>query len=264
MKPRILITSIVLSLPWEHSIKGFLAAMGFLLLAGPASAEWKIEEKQGELRVANGKIGVVLMQEAGQPASITLQVPDAAGTWQPVCRTLRPDFTKTPAANKLFDTSVTPHRFQANQVFTEFSVASRSDEQVKIKLRGKVQDRVVAEQILTLDRDSASLHVDVSASLHEPLLDYFMSTWEFLPSGAPDFVHSPTIKKNDPRWPGPAEDQVIGDHAFHSPAIVLQKGGLYACMVPDLATRAYGIRRRPVEFRVLEQHPRCQWHGVLG
>ena len=47
-------------------------------------------------------------------------------------------------------------------------------------------------------------------------------------------MHSPTAKKDDPRS-GPAVDQVIGDHAFHSPAIVLQKGGLYACMVPDLA-----------------------------
>lgn len=73
---------------------------------------------------------------------------DAAGAWQPVCRTLRPDLTKTPAANKLFETSVTPHRFQANEVFTEFSVVLRADEQVKIKLSGKVEGRVVAEQIL--------------------------------------------------------------------------------------------------------------------
>lgn len=206
-----------------------------LLLPGlPASAAWEVIEKPGELRVTNGKIGVVLTGETDQAAGITLLAADQSGKWLEICRTLRPDFTKTPGGNKLFDTKVNPHRYQANEVFTEFSVAFRSDEQVKIKMSGRVQERIVAEQILTLDRDSSSLHVDVSASLHEPRLDYFLSTWEFLPPGAPDFVHSPSAKKDDPRS-GPAVDQVIGDHAFHSPAIVLQKGGLYACMVPDLA-----------------------------
>jgi hypothetical protein len=215
------------------SAASLLAANWLLISALPASAEWELVEKPGELRVANGRIGVVLTREAEQPAGITLLAPDPAGKWHEVCRTLRPDFTTTPTANKLFDTSVTPHRYQANEVFTDFSVASRNDRRVKIKLTGRVQDRVVAEQVLTLDHDSTSLHVEVSASLHEPLLDYLLSTWEFLPPGLPDFVHSPTAKKDDPRS-GPAVDQVIGDHAFHAPAIVLQKGGRYVCMIPDL------------------------------
>ncbi len=197
-----------------------------------ANAPWEIVEKEGQLRVANGKISVELKQEVNQPVSVTLLAADAAGRWQPVCRTLRPDFTKTPAANKLFDTSVISHRYQANDIFTRFAVASRSDKEVKIKMSGQVKDRIVAEQMLTLDHAGTILNVDVSASLHEPLLDYFLSTWEFLPAGAPDFVHSPTAKKDGA---GPAVDQVIGDHAFHSPAIVLQKGSQYVCMVPDLA-----------------------------
>jgi len=203
-----------------------------LLVAAPASAEWQIIEKPGELRVANGKIGVVLTGEANRAAGITLTAADRDGKWQPVCRTLRPDFTKTPGANKLFDTAVTPHRYQTGEILTEFSIASRSDRQVKIRMSGRAKDRIVTEQILTLDHDGTSLHVDVSSSLQEPLLDYLLSTWEFLPPGSPDFVHSPTAKKDGA---GLAADQVIGDHAFHSPAIVLQKGGLYACMVPDLA-----------------------------
>jgi hypothetical protein len=218
-----------------------LTVLLLLPLTAPACAAWEIVEKPGELRVANGKIGVVLTGAANQAAGITLMAADKDGKWSEICRTLRPDFTKTPGANKLFDTMVDPHRYQANDVFTQFSVAFRSDQQVKIKMSGRVQERIVAEQILTLDHDSASLHVEVAASLHEPLLDYFISTWEFLPLGAPDFVHSPTTKKDDPRS-GPAADQVIGDHAFHSPAIVLQKGGLYACMVPDLAMiNAYAV-----------------------
>jgi len=218
----------------KHMIRN-LKWIPILFVAATASAEWKIIEKPETLRVANDRIGVVLTGGAGQAAEITLMAVDATGEWHPVCRTLRPDFTETPAANKLFDTSVTPHRYQANQILTEFAIASRSDEQVKIKMNGKVDGRIVAEQILTLDAGGATLHVDVSASLDEPLLDYFLSTWEFLPPGPPDFVHSPTAKLFQDRWPAPPEDQVIGDHTFHSPAIVLQKGGLYASLVPDLA-----------------------------
>jgi hypothetical protein len=203
------------------------------LVTGTVSAGWRISEKPGELRVANNKIRIELRHQTNQPAGITLMAPDAAGKWHPVCRTLRPDFAKAPAANQLFDTSVTPHRYQASEVFTEFAIASRTDQQVTIRMSGKIRGRIVAEQILTLEHDSPTLHVNVSATLDEPLLDYFLSTWEFLPPGAPDFVHSPTAKKDDPRS-GPAVDQVIGDHAFHSPAIVLQKGGLYVCMIPNL------------------------------
>ncbi|MES2981196.1 MAG: hypothetical protein V4727_02690 [Verrucomicrobiota bacterium] len=215
----------------SHSFRWAFAIL--LLLSAPASADWEIVEKPGELRVANGKIALELTHLPNRAAVITAMAADKDGKWQPICRTVRPDFTKTPAANKLFDTSLTPHRYQANELFTHFSVASKSDLQVKIKMTGQMNGRIVAEQLLTVDHGSATVHVDVSASLQEPLLDYFLSAWEFLPAGMPDFVHSPTAKKDDARS-GPAIDQVIGDHAFHSPAIVLQKGGLYSCLIPDL------------------------------
>ena len=54
-----------------------------------------------------------------------------------------------------------------------------------------------------------------------------------LPICAPEFIHSPSAKKDDSRS-GPARDQVIGDHAFHSPAIILQQGSNFAALVPDL------------------------------
>ena len=60
-------------------------------------ADWEITDKPGELRVANGKIGVVMTRQDGQPAAITLLAADKAGNWQTVCRTLRPDFAKNPA-----------------------------------------------------------------------------------------------------------------------------------------------------------------------
>jgi len=189
------------------------------------------QKASDRLRVENGRTAVTLTRDAGG-VRILLSALDQYGNWVPVCRTIRPDFKKTPAANKLFDTAVTPHRYQANALISDFKITSRGSDRTQITMRGQVKGRVVAEQVLTLGPDG--LHVDLSATLTEPLLDTFLSSWEFIPEGTPDFVHSPTAKKDD-RRSGPAVDQVIGDHAFHSPAIVLQKGELYACMVPDLA-----------------------------
>jgi hypothetical protein len=92
-------------------MKRFLSALITLAaLAHAHAVAWEIVEKPGLLRVANGKIAVELTKDTQQPAAITLLAADATGAWKSVCRTLRPDFTKAPAANKLFDTSVTPHR----------------------------------------------------------------------------------------------------------------------------------------------------------
>jgi len=49
--------------------------------------------------------------------------------------------------------------------------------------------------------------------------------WRFL-GGAPDATWTPNLT--------PEPDQVIGQHAFRSPAVVVQKGGLAAVLLPDL------------------------------
>ena len=219
----------------------FLPPLIILGLFLTASADWEVVEDHGRIRVANDHTAVIFTQEAGT-VNVLLSAADLDGDWWPVCRTVVPDQMRARGANKLFDTSVTHHRFQANEVFTEFALTSRSEASVQLTMRGHLKDRVVAEQVIAFDRDGRSIHVDVSASLQKPLLDYVLSSWEFVPAGEPDFVHSPTAKKDDPRS-GPAVDQVIGDHAFHSPAIVLQKGSLYACMIPDLAVvNAHRVR----------------------
>jgi hypothetical protein len=43
----------------------------------------------------------------------------------------------------------------------------------------------------------------------------------------------PGQKFDDPRS-GPGSEQVTGDRAFHASAVILQEGGLFAALVPDL------------------------------
>ena len=65
-------------------------------------------------------------------------------------------------------------------------------------------------------------------------MEYLLSAFTFNHSGAPEFVHTPTLKYDEERWETPAEQQILGDRSFHSPAVVLQQGEKFTSLVPDL------------------------------
>jgi len=92
----------------------------------------------------------------------------------------------------------------------------------------------VTEKI-SLSANDSFFHVKVSATLpgKTPKLDYLASAYVFQATGEPDFVHTPAVKFDDPRS-GLGKDQVIGDRAFHSPAVIIEKDKLFAALVPDL------------------------------
>ena len=92
------------------------------------------------------------------------------------------------------------------------------------------------KQRISLVQDADYFHFEVSSVLSEKpaKLEYLLSTFIFNWDSVPEFVHTPTLKYNEIRWDTPAEDQIIGDRCFHSPAIILQNGGLFTALVPDL------------------------------
>ncbi len=182
-------------------------------------------------RIENGLVAVDLRKGAGHVV-LSFQAKNPEGAWATVCESFTPDFKTHPGGNRFFDTTVTSHRYQLSEMATEFKIVTNSDDKVVVQITGGCGADV--EQTLTLSSGDSFFHSEVSATLKEPLLDYVMSSFIFSSNKLPEFIHTPTSKKTDPRS-GPARDQVIGDHAFHAPAIILQEGGLFAALVPDLA-----------------------------
>jgi hypothetical protein len=78
------------------------------------------------------------------------------------------------------------------------------------------------------------LHVQVSCSLTVSCrISDIRSSYSFMPEGAtdgpgcfPDFVFTPQLR--------PEQTDVIGDHVFRSPALMLQRGGIFAALIPDV------------------------------
>ncbi len=64
-------------------------------------------------------------------------------------------------------------------------------------------------------------------------IEYFLSTYSFLPDGKKyaeykplDFVFTPQLR--------PESDEVIADHTFRSPALMMQKSTVFAALIPDI------------------------------
>ncbi len=183
------------------------------------------------MHIDNGIVAVDLSL-AQDLVAASFKARTSAGGWREVCESFRPDFKANPAGNKLFDTTVTGRRYQASEIVGHPAILKNSPDEVVVRLTG-ARDGVDLEQTLSLRKGDSYFHVEVTANLKEPLLDYLMSSFTFRCEKRPEFIHSPTVKMDDTRA-GPGRDQVIGDHAFHAPAVILQEGGLFAALVPDL------------------------------
>src|SRR5579875_123232 len=88
------------------------------------------------------------------------------------------------------------------------------------------------------------MRAEVRAEFHEQVaLESVRSRYLYAPEGLPyaavkplDLVYTPNLR--------PQEHDVIGDHRFHAPAVVLQKGQLGFAFLPDIAPLAAMRGRR--------------------
>ena len=204
-----------------------------VLFAGIVLAEVSVQETEKSLVVTNAHSQLTIHQKE-EGVGIVLSARDG-GALTPLCRSFKPDPTKRSSGNKLFDTTVTPHRFQAAEMAKRFELVSSDEKQAVVRLTGQ-DEKITFTQEFTIEADSPAVHVRLIGELSADKLDYLMSSWEFV-AGYPDFVHSPTAKhqhKQNHFHSGPAQDQVIGDHAFHTPHITLQKDDRFVALIPDL------------------------------
>lgn len=156
--------------------------------------------------------------------------------WQPVAVSFRAPQPFPPQGNRLWDVSVDAQRWLANDALTTVAVEKTGDREVqRVRLRGSLRGATI-EEVVTLRSGERFFHIEVTAHIpgQPAKLDYLLSTFAVELRRAPELVHTPTLKYDEVRWPGPARDQVLGDRCFHAPAVILQEAGLFCALVPDL------------------------------
>ena len=199
-----------------------------------AAAPVTVRERDGAIELENGRVRASF-EGAADGVRQRFSARNAAGEWEVVLESLHPVRPLPAGANRLYDAGVGKDRYLANTLVTRGAVLSRSEDEAVVKLTGDGQGAVVT-QTVRLRRGEPWFHTEVRAELPErpAKLEFLLSAFTFKLDRAPSFVHTPSLKFVG-RWEGPEEIQVLGDRCFHSPAVILQEGGLFGALVPDLA-----------------------------
>jgi len=161
--------------------------------------------------------------------------------WVEVVNAFLPPVTLPDSAVQLFDQNSNDFRFLSNSLLKDFTL-NEEEHQLSVTLRGEKNGNPV-NQTISLDTAATYFHVKVNCELpgSPAKLDYILSSYAFNSDHPPSFVHTPGLKfdnedsKQNRFEILPGKDQIIGDRAYHSPAVIVQEGNLFAAIVPDLS-----------------------------
>jgi hypothetical protein len=152
----------------------------------------------------------------------------ADDSWVLVASSFRPNPPRPADGIALYDVSLArTHRLIVSDGLHTVQSVVHVNDKVSVVLSGNIGPHHI-EQTVTLNADSDHFHIEVTAVLAgtPPLLEYVLSPFMFEVDSVPEFIHSPALKF--------ADDDVIGDRVFESPAVVLQQEGLFVALAPDL------------------------------
>lgn len=157
------------------------------------------------------------------------------GKWVLVAESFRPPRPFPGKGNVLYDSSIDKtHRLIVTEALNSIRVAEKSKTRCNVVLAGQVGEHEF-RQVVTLCRGQDFVRIEVSAEIggSPTRLEYLLLPFVFNVNKPPVFVHTPHIK--GPTFDSEdASDQIISDRVFYSPAVILQEGGLFCALVPDL------------------------------
>lgn len=114
--------------------------------------------------------------------------------------------------------------------FNELAVITNTDEMVEVKCSGKIADHPISQRI-RIFKNEKYLHFTIQLEAHAKIqLNRLLKTLVCAPNlervSEWDFVFIPNLR--------PKKNDIIGDHVFRSPLILLKKNESLIALVPDL------------------------------
>ncbi|MFA5814565.1 MAG: hypothetical protein WC865_02980 [Bacteroidales bacterium] len=197
-------------------------------------------QKPGECTLANEHVRLVCRKDAQGFISQHYYAADREGAFREIIASFRPDYS-APATAKRTDTYNSrkfPFRYLLPEIKSEMSIDKGAN---SIIING-MQDDIVFTQSIRLDPGANEFYVDAEARFPKTTnqVDYVMSTYVSKLGRKPEFIHTPAVKfdneesKQNAHKMLASRNQVIGDRAFQSPAIVVKDKSLFFALLPDL------------------------------
>ncbi|HLT50710.1 MAG TPA: hypothetical protein VKZ93_02070 [Arenibacter sp.] len=199
---------------------------------------FSIDRKNDIVAIENSKVKAIFQKKDGTITQVFYAKHN--NKWQQVVSAFVPPENYSDDAVQLFNQDIGGHRYLVNSLFTDVSV-QKNGKKSSVILTGS-KGKVPIEQTITLSEEDGHFHFAVKLDLIEKpaKLDYALSTFTFDIGRTPEFVHTPGLKfdnedsKQNRFKLLPGKDHIIGDRAFHAPAIILQEGELFVSLAPDL------------------------------
>lgn len=137
-------------------------------------------------------------------------------------------------------------RDSLRMIYSRARIVEHNEQCIVAELTGSALGHNLSS-LITVEANSNAIHVETEDNIErgwsDPLVEYSMNSFAFLPDGQilsvgeqPDYTWAPSLR--------PADDHVIGDYSFHSPAAIVQSGPLAAALMPDLDLLG---RHRPMQ-----------------
>jgi hypothetical protein len=209
-------------------------------VAAAKSPPLRVARTEGVVEIENGLVKARI--STGKDGVKQEYLAARGSEWVAVAESLRPQRPLPEGANVLYDSARDPaHCLIVTEILDTIGQPRRENGQITVELSSRSQNRPVRQRV-TLGEGWNYLHVEIEADLigPQPKLEYLLSTFTFRCEGTPDFIHTP--KSKGPCWfaengvprTSDSPEFIIGDRVFYAPAVIMQKAGLFAAMVPDL------------------------------
>jgi len=207
------------------------------------SGNLTVDGDGANLDIGNGRIMLRLYVRDGGYVQ-EFHAKDCAGQYRPVLSSLHKNLIPASEHRVCASPMISgerPHlygvcRESLRMVYSQASVIEHDERRVTVRLSGDVQFHTL-NCAITIESDASHFHVSVDDTVQPeediPLVEYVMSAYAFLPGIEPitndkplDYIWAPVLR--------PGKDQLIGDRAFGSPAIIVQHQSCAAAIIPDL------------------------------
>jgi hypothetical protein len=212
-----------------------------LVLASCTDSEISIGENDEGIFLSNNKVKVVSKRDESGFLVQDFYAKNNKGEFEKVISSFKPQFPhniKNGEIARLYDTNLSPKRYLLSEVKVNITPDKRSK---AILIKGK-KENIVFQQKISLEPQEKKFHISVKAIFPDQVneIDYLLNTYSFNVTHPPYFVHTPGLKFDNEESRQnrfrivDSQDQIIGDRAYHSPAIILQEKNLFCGLVPDL------------------------------
>ena len=215
-------------------------------MAAGAAPPVRLTETPGGMELENG---LVRARFTPSPAGVLQEYFGRAGDgWKLLLRSFRPPRPRPAGTAPLYGDvhTATRYRLLATEALRQVTSGRRGEGFAEVVLTGAAGGNRI-RQVVRLEAGAGHFSSEVSAELAEARLEYLLSTYVFSEGPEVDFSHAPAIKR------GP--EHVMGDRVFSSPALILQKGGAFAALAPQVELLNREIVLAPAA-RQIEFQPR--------